>query len=182
MMTFAEMRQYLLDGVAGKLHSNDRDQASWAREFNWVRCLLCGAESHASMRPPTAWKDVQLCACLQAKPVVTKIGYLEKLSGWTAAATANDGGIAWLKDQMNTDKVPPETVVYTNVCRCQATFAVTADMIKQAVLRQNLTHYQMARKCLSCKLAAEKKSPRVDLKAHGEKRKKKTSPDGAGAP
>lgn len=176
MPTVPEIRRVLWAGVKGTQAPEDEELSILVRELTAARgCLLCGADSHASMSPPTPWNKVRLCKCalmrVKEDPhVALKQGrapraakrspaskeFVEVMPGWLKARNAEDGGISWLMSGLEDQSISPMAVVYRKTCRCDAVFPIYAGMIARVIRDHELERYVESNKCLPCaRTAAE---------------------------
>jgi len=148
-------------------------------------CLLCGASSHKSMAAgPWNKVRLCACPLMRvredpnvllAKQRGTKAGKGRKGKGpatemvvepvtpafltvyepWLEARKAADGGIGWLREQVEAQSLTPATVLYRKQCACSAQFAITAGVAWRAIRDHDLGRYVEATKCLKCARAAE---------------------------
>jgi hypothetical protein len=164
MPTFPEVKRMLLAGVAGKLHPDEEELAYLVRELSASQCLLCGKDSHPSVAPGTPWEKVQLCGCKfmrgrkgregkefqRARVPASSPQTRPLLEGWALARSATDGGIEWLRTEMQAGRVHPGQAVYAGLCRCGKEFPIYAGMIARAVQDYGLKVYVESKKCFTC--------------------------------
>ena len=170
MPTTIEVHRMLWAGVNGTLEPDQEELALLVRELTASRgCLLCGASSHASMAPGTAWSEVRLCRCapmrakdpfgglqkgkrrLSSKHLTAASGdYVEVLPEWLFARSAPDGGIGWITGELAAGRLHPNSIVYKKTCRCHVVFGIRAETIARAVGTYGLHNYVESTKCLTC--------------------------------